>query len=82
MKEYDRNESILLFPDCCNVSTTLNLSFFCLDKVYDFPKQCFPSEFHHFKIIEGIWCVINAIIGSTGNLLTILAIPYAAKKKQ
>ena len=70
------------YPESCNVSTTLNLSFICLNETYDFPSQCYPSNFQHFKIIEGVWCAINAIIGLTGNLLTIIAIPYAAKHKQ
>ena len=30
----------------------------------------------------GIWCIINAIIGSIGNFLTVLAIPYAANRNK
>ena len=70
------------YPESCNIDTTFNLSSICLNQSYDFPPQCYPSEDQHLKIIEGVWCVINAIIGFTGNLLTIIAIPYAAKHKQ
>ncbi len=35
-----------------------------------------------FGTIAGIWCILNSIVGFSGNLLTMLAIPYAAKHKK
>ena len=34
------------------------------------------------SVFAGIWCIVNAVLGICGNLLTILAIPYAAKRQK
>ena len=47
-----------------------------------FLDACYPSKRYEFKFALGIWCVILGLIGFVGNLLTIVAIPYAAKKKK
>ena len=60
----------------------LNISDICLKHPDKFPENCFPKELNELSIAVGIWCTINAIIGFLGNLLTILAIPYAAKKNK
>ena len=31
--------------------------------------------------LVAIWCITNSVIGFSGNLLTLLAIPYAAENK-
>ena len=33
------------------------------------------------EALNAVWCAINAILGISGNLLTLLAIPYAAKRR-
>ena len=61
-----------------------NLSHHCLIDP-DFSPDCFPDEFEWsagVTIAEGIWCILNAVIGFFGNLLTLLAIPYAAHKNK
>lgn len=45
-------------------------------------KLCFPDNIRNLSIVAGIWCIANAIVGFSGNLLTILAIPFAAKRKK
>jgi hypothetical protein len=32
--------------------------------------------------VAGIWCIVNSIIGFSGNLLTLLAIPFASRHKR
>ena len=49
--------------------------------------DCFPAEYKEndrmdFATIAGILCIINAIIGTLGNFLTLVAIPFAAQKKK
>ena len=63
-----------------------NLSRLCLDhSLTDQEKvrlDCFPEQFTlATSNIVGTWCVMNCVIGLSGNLLTLLAIPYAAKHK-
>ena len=69
----------------CNATTFMllkNMSDFCLNKEPDFSSQCFPLDYHDLKVVEAVWCIFFALSGFTGNLLTLLAIPYAAKKHQ
>ena len=48
-----------------------------------FLDACYhPSKHYEFKFALGIWCAVLGMIGFVGNLLTIVAIPYAAKKKK
>ena len=75
------NESLLYLT--CNDSRLLkNLSEFCLKNPKDFSERCLPSDHGLIFIITGIWITVNSIVGSIGNLLTILAIPFAAKRNQ
>jgi len=32
--------------------------------------------------MAGIWCIVNAVVGATGNFLTILAIPEAKRNNR
>ena len=65
----------------CNDTNYVEVwSNYCLNVV--FLDACYPSTRYEFKFALGIWCVILGLIGFVGNLLTILAIPYAAKKKK
>ena len=45
-------------------------------------KSYNPFRFASSNIYTGIWGVINCIIGIFGNLLTLIAIPYAAKRRR
>ena len=69
-----------------DISLLLNISDYCLTNPdVDFSKDCFPNELSGFTITtiaEGIWIIVNAVIGFIGNLLTILAISYAAHKNK
>ena len=55
-------------------------SEFCLQHPEEL--QCFPQSMQHLSDFAGIWCIVNAVLGFSGNLLTILAIPYAAKRQK
>ena len=66
----------------CNESLLVNFSDFYLSQQENFPAQCFPSEYINLRIAVGIWAIICGIVGFIGNLLTIIAIPYAAKNNQ
>ena len=47
------------------------------------PKGCYIDvNLPDRKFYFDMWNIINAIIGTCGNLLTLLAIPYAAKRKK
>ena len=73
------NDSDLQF---CNENLLVNFSAFCLSQQENFPDQCFPSEYKELRMAVGVWAIICGIVGFIGNLLTIMAIPYAAKKNQ
>ena len=70
--------------DPSNHSAIIELSKLCVEnarnnEIYD----CFSKEISDtLSSFAGIWCVINAFLGFTGNLLTLLAIPYACWKKR
>lgn len=64
----------------CNHTNLLDFSHFCLLNPNN--SQCFPSEYDNWIEAEILFALINSFIGFAGNLLTILAIPYAAQKKQ
>ena len=72
----------------CESSTMYSMSQKCLkwmenktinETVYE---DCFPNYSKWNVILSGILSLSNAVIGFTGNLLTLLAIPFAAKKKK
>ena len=66
----------------CNTSSAaLDLSDFCAGGGNQ--DICLPSiPRPTARIVVGVWCTIHSIIGSFGNLLTLLAIPYAIAKKR
>ena len=66
----------------CNGSLLEEFSGFCLNKTNSFAPQCFPSEYTALRFAVGVWSIIFGIVGFVGNLLTIIAIPYAAKNNQ
>jgi hypothetical protein len=46
--------------------------------------DCFDKSFEHcpYRKSLGVWAIIIMFIGVFGNLLTLLAIPYAARKQR
>ena len=65
----------------CNGSKYIQMfSDFCLQHPEEF--QCFPQQMRDISVFAGIWSIVNAVLGICGNLLTILAIPYAAKRQK
>ena len=65
----------------CNGSKYIEMfSEFCLQHPEE--HQCFPQSMQYLSDFAGIWCIINAVLGFSGNLLTLLAIPYAAKRQK
>ena len=71
----------------CTINTTHSMSEFCLEAWYTnelnqtencFPQVVFSNSYGTFYII---WVMTNAGVGLFGNLLTLLAIPYAKNKK-
>ena len=70
-----------LISEICNDTNYVEVwSDYCFNVV--FLDACYSSNHYEFKFALGIWCVILGLIGLVGNLLTIIAIPYAAKKKK
>ena len=71
----------------CQENTPHEMSKFCLTQwengFTNGTEECFPSYITDtVAVLTGIWCIFNAIIGFTGNLLTLLAIPFAANRKR
>lgn len=66
---------------CRAAERYLNLSTYCLANPTDY-EECFPETTDATNITLGIICAINAIIGSCGNLSTLIVIPYAARCKK
>jgi len=47
------------------------------------PPECFPKVVPPgMSNFVGVWCAMNAIMGTCGNLLTLVAIPYAIKHRR
>ena len=77
------NKSISCDPS--NNSAILILSKLCINDNRDneISDECFSKNISTtLSNFAGVWCIINAILGFTGNLLTLLAIPYACWKKR
>ena len=68
----------------CEEIEAYNLSTYCTDasKTDAEAEICFPEDIRSFSTLAAIWCLVNAFVGFSGNLLTILAIPFAAKRKK
>ena len=71
----------------CQANNTLYMSKICLNTTIKNRTDCFPEDYIDnggigLATIAGILCIINAIIGTLGNLLTLVALPFAAQKKK
>ena len=69
----------------CKEETIHFMSNFCLTNwelgTFNGTENCYPNFSQFTKVSTITICLINAIIGICGNSLTLLAIPYAMKKK-
>ena len=68
----------------CQENNTLYMSEICLNTNINNISDCFPKDYidNHLATIAGIVCIINAIIGTLGNLLTLVALPFAAQNEK
>ena len=75
----------------CERNETLSLSELCLDKWQNLTinddsnstENCYPDDVDHlFTNVLALWFLICSIVGVFGNLLTLIAMPYAAWKKR
>ena len=64
----------------CTPHNFYNLSKFCTGYHENAPDNCIPPADHRRAL--GVWASIIAVIGVLGNMLTLLAIPYAAQKER
>ena len=64
---------------CPNESAEI-ASAFCLSSASN-PECCFPLS-QTISLFAGIFCAVNAVVGTLGNLLTLTAIPYAKYKRR
>src|SRR5258705_13607720 len=44
------------------------------------PSCCFPDIPHYFSTIIGAYWMLVSVVGSVGNLLVLIAVPYARRK--
>ena len=72
----------------CYHDTTHSMSETCLNSWQDghfnqtLQMQCVPTIVYPRVLqIHVVLCAINSIVGVCGNLLTLLAIPFAASRK-
>ena len=70
----------------CTLETAYALKDICTDLSYNDSavKFCYPEKLRdgNLSTLAGIWCLINAVVGLSGNMMTLFAIPYAAKRKK
>ena len=65
----NRLEDIYSLSDACN---SVEIDWEQLD--------CVPSS--KWRVAVGVWCIFVLISGIIGNVLTLLAIPHAKKKRR
>ena len=70
----------------CTLETVYNMSDICTDLSYSDAEVefCFPKKIRESNLstLAGVWCLINSVVGLSGNMMTLFAIPYAAKRKK
>ena len=79
-----------IWENAINGYETELLSHVCLNGSFahlsreQWNKRCFPTidEDVTIRRITGFWSLFNFIAGTVGNLLTLIAIPYAARKRR
>ena len=84
MYDLYQNNYTNLVCDAKHVNDTYILSKLCVNGSDDGTLDCLPHnvEERQMRFALGLWAVLILIIGVLGNTLTLLAIPYAARKKR
>ena len=67
----------------CTVANLVNMSQLCLREDLPDNNECFQKDIStSFSTFAAVWCIVIAAVGFLGNLLTLMAIPYARKKRR
>ena len=72
----------------CEDYNVHNMSEICLEawqkqEIHIIDNHCYPKYISPtVSTIATIWCTTNSIVGLSGNLLTLLAIPYVTRLKK
>ena len=72
----------------CEDNNVHNMSEICLEawqkqEIHIIDNHCYPKYISPtVSTIATIWCTTNSIVGLSGNLLTLLAIPYVTRLKK
>ena len=72
----------------CEDNNVHNMSEICLEawqkqEIHIIDNDCYPKYISPtVSTIATIWCTTNSIVGLSGNLLTLLAIPYVTRLKK
>ena len=82
-----RRSLFFIMLECnCTLETAYALKDICTDLSYNDSavEFCYPEKLRegNLSMLAGIWCLINAVVGLSGNMMTLFAIPYAAKRKK
>ena len=65
----------------CNESSIIEYSVLCLGD--DPPEDCYPDVWSPVVMALNIsFQTVNILFGISGNLLTLLAIPYACRRRR
>ncbi len=64
----------------CNASNLLEYSVLCLGD--EPPDDCYPTDNETEKGLATVFQIVNVVVGIAGNLLTLLAIPYAKRHQR
>ena len=67
-----------------NYTDAISICKFCGNGCESDTIQCPPYELKEctYRQVLGLWAVFIIIFGVLGNMLTLLAVPYAARKKR
>ena len=67
---------------CETAEESFNLRQICVESSRP-PDVCFPEVISLTgSNFVGIWCALHAMVGCCGNILTLVAIPYAIRHKR
>ena len=67
----------------CDEDTIFDLSKLCVNGSDDGSLPCLPDDGNNpYHIALGVWAIIVIVFAVPGNILTLLAIPYAAQKQR
>ena len=67
----------------CTPENVVAISEFCERSEIQSDVECFSKDVPvQFSTFVAVWCILNAICGTCGNLMTLLAIPWATKSKR